>query len=55
MLAKLFLGKVTPERIDFGMSGSAVVDYDKGDEPEFAGQVKIRMEHPEAAAVRGRR
>jgi hypothetical protein len=84
---KRFHGKVTPERIAFGMSEERVVaycrsgraklvdtpytsprfamvtisaedgrleflvDYDKGDEPEFAGRVKIRMEHPEAAAV----
>ena len=86
---KRFHGKVTPERIAFGMSGERVVaycrsgraklvdtpytsprfamvtisaeddtlellvDYDKGDEPKHAGKVKIRMEHPEAAAVAG--
>ena len=84
-----FHGKVTPERIAFGMSAERVVaycrsgraklvdtpyssprfamvtisaqdgtlellvDYDKGDEPKFAGQVKIRMEHPDAAAIAG--
>ena len=28
-----------------------LVDYDRGDEPKYAGKVKIRMEHPDAAAV----
>ena len=28
-----------------------LVDYDKGDEPRFSGRVKIRIEHPDAAAI----
>ena len=28
-----------------------LVDYDKGDEPKFSGKVKIRIEHPDAAAI----
>ena len=28
-----------------------LVDYDKGDEPKISGRIKIRMEHPEAAAI----
>ena len=28
-----------------------LVDYDKGDEPKFSGKVKVRIEHPDAAAI----
>ena len=28
-----------------------LVDYDKADEPKFSGRIKIRMEHPDAAAI----
>ena len=33
------------DRVEF------LVDYDKGDEPKVSGRIKIRMEHPDAAAI----